>query len=114
MTMYVLAYNLVYDPDSLSWVRQTNGAITVNQGAPGAAWNTEVAGETLYTSTFDYDVNGNLIYSGKAAIGSGKDAAAWQIRKLIYVDSVLTDIQYADGDQLFNNIWNNRAALSYS
>jgi YD repeat-containing protein len=62
-----------------------------------------------------YDSNGKLIYQGLAKPGSSKSAAVWQIRKFTYdADQNLTDIQWADGDLEFNNIWDDRATLSYS
>lgn len=59
------------------------------------------------------EVSASVTYIGRAAIGSAEAAAVWQIQKLDKVTTVLT-IGWADGDTLFNNIWNNRASLSYS
>jgi len=72
--------------------------------------------ETItYTTALDYDVNGNLIYQGQAVPGSAKSAAVWKIKKFTYDGSSnLTDIQFADGNNDFDNIWNNRASLNYS
>lgn len=54
----------------------------------------------------------NVEYIGKAAIGTLTSAASWQIRKVdINTGTVIT---YADGDEEFNNIFDNREALSYS
>ena len=67
-----------------------------------------------YTTALDYDVNGNLIYFGKADKGASKAAAQWSIIKMTYdMNSLITDIQWADGNGLFDNIWNDRAVLSY-
>jgi len=62
----------------------------------------------------DYDGSGNIIYQGKALPGASKASAVWQIKKLVYSGSNVSDIQWADGDILFDNIWDNRAGLSYS
>jgi len=159
---------LVYDPNSLSWVRMEQpvleaGSVTVggavDQGTPGAsAWLVDGSGviqpisasslplpsgaasettlstlegkvpalvsgqipiqdkgvENLYTNAYDYDGSNNLIYLGRAAGGSSKASAVWQIKKFTYSGSNLTDTQWADGDQAFDNIWNDRAGLSYS
>lgn len=40
-------------------------------------------------------------------------AAIWKIKKLTTVAGVTT-IQWADGNQSFDNIWDNRASLMYS
>ena len=69
--------------------------------------------EDSYTSAFAYNGT-NLEYLGKALPGSLKTAAAWQIKKLIYSGSDLTDIQYADGNKNFDNIWNDRATYTYT
>ena len=63
----------------------------------------------------DYDANNNPIYIGTAPQGSAKSAAAWQIRKLIFDGANnVTDIQYAAGSLLYNQIWNDRVGLTYS
>lgn len=62
-----------------------------------------------------YDGSDNMIYLGKAIPGTATATAAWQIRKMTYDGSDnLTVIELADGNDDFDNIWDNRAALSYS
>lgn len=56
----------------------------------------------------------DLEYLGRAAAGSAKNAAVWQICKLTYSGSNPTDIKWADGNQNYDNVWDNRASLSYS
>jgi len=70
--------------------------------------------DTVYTTALDYDGSGNLIYQGQASAGSAKSAAGWRIKKFVYSGSDITDIQFADGDTKFDNIWDNRVSLSYS
>lgn len=71
--------------------------------------------ENRYTTALDYDANNNPIYIGMAAQGSAKGAALWLIRKLTFdVSNNVTNIVYANGSQSFNQIWDNRASLSYS
>jgi hypothetical protein len=60
------------------------------------------------------DGSGNTEYIGKAKMGASKAAALWQIQKLIYTGTDLDDILWADGDTNFDNVWDNRAGLSYS
>ena len=63
----------------------------------------------------DYDGSGNMIYQGTADPGTAKSAAGWRIAKFTYDGSGnLTDIQLADGDLNYDNVWNDRASLSYS
>ena len=73
---------------------------------------TQIVGDFLLS--LDYDIDNNLIYQGRAVPGSSKAAAVWQIRKFTYVGTNLVDIQWADGDTNFDNIWNNRAIINYA
>lgn len=59
------------------------------------------------------EVNTNLTYIGIAKFGSSESAGVWQIRKIEKVGAV-THIQYADGNRRFDNVWDDRASLSYS
>jgi len=81
-----------------------------------ALGSVKVTQDPSYTETFEWDGSGvNPIYIGCALQGSSKASALWQIRKLTYDGANNpTDVQYANGSPLFNAIWNNRAALSYS
>lgn len=68
-----------------------------------------------YTTAFDYDIANNPIYIGMAAQGSSKASAVWLVRNLTFdSNNNVTNILYANGSQAFNQIWNNRASLSYS
>lgn len=97
--------NLVYDPNTLAWVEMTQ---------PGGGVVPNVL-ENQYTLAFDYDGSGNLVYLGRAAPGTAKSAAGWQIQRLP-VDGLnnTTDCQFANGVTAFDQVWNNRASLSYS
>lgn len=53
-------------------------------------------------------------YIGLAIPGTAKSVASWQIKKLTYSGNNVTDIQFADGDNNFDNVWNDRSGLSYS
>ena len=68
-----------------------------------------------YTTLMDYDASTNLIYLGKAEIGTATATAAWQIKKFAYdASSNLTSVKWAGGNEAFGGIWDNRASLSYS
>lgn len=54
----------------------------------------------------------NVQYIGKAPIGSDTSLAVWQIKKLDETSG--TAITYAGGTAAFENVWDNREALSYS
>lgn len=52
-------------------------------------------------------------YIGSAQIGTATSAAGWQIKR-VYSSGTVTTISWAGGTDGFTNIWDNRAALSYS
>jgi len=63
--------------------------------------------------TFLDEASATITYVGSADPGTAGSSASWSIKRLNQLGSVL-QIQYADGDANFDNIWDNRAALSYS
>lgn len=87
---------------------------------------TQVGGATIpsgalptYTapliSEIDYVGGSNPIYVGLAQPGTATSAASWQIKKITYDgNNNPTSILYAVGSGSFNQIWDNRASLTYS
>lgn len=62
----------------------------------------------------DY-VSTTLRYVGRASPGSATSAAAWKITRQTFDSSQrLIRTAFADGDANYNNVWDNRASLSYS
>lgn len=62
----------------------------------------------------DYDpTTGNARYVGMALPGTSPAAAAWRIGRPVFVGDVCERIDPADGNGNFDNVWNNRAALTY-
>lgn len=59
------------------------------------------------------EASGNLTYLGFAKLGVATSEAKWQILRIQKTGAV-TLIQYADGDTRYNNIWDDRASLTYS
>lgn len=68
--------------------------------------------EAKYTSYTD-DASATVSYYGWASPGIATSTAAWRIMKKTVAGTV-TSYTWADGDLNFDNIWNNRASLSYS
>jgi len=66
-----------------------------------------------YLTKIDDTTTSNVVYIGKAAIGSSAASAVWQIKKLD-TSTLALDKTWADGNDSFDNVWNNRASLSYS
>jgi hypothetical protein len=69
-----------------------------------------IGGSTNYTTRID--TVGDLTYIGNAVIGSATSGALWQIKRLD-ASSGLVKL-WADGNDNFDNVWDNRTLLSYS
>lgn len=59
------------------------------------------------------DLGTGTTYSGKASAGSLSSDAVWQVKKIVESGGDLT-ITFADGDTNFDNVWDDRASLTYS
>jgi hypothetical protein len=67
----------------------------------------------FYEPLLEDDGGAGIIYKGYALVGSTPDAPLWAIERIQKVGDV--DVHnWADGDKLFNNVWNDRESLSYS
>jgi parallel beta-helix repeat protein len=58
-----------------------------------------------------YDEGATYTYIGEANPGEVTSAASWRVKRLTNADNTIV---WADGDSDFDNIWDNRASLSYS
>ena len=52
-------------------------------------------------------------YIGYAQLGTSNASPLWRIKKVV-TSGTVTEVTYADGNKLFDNVWNDRASLSYS
>ena len=59
------------------------------------------------------EASSTITYVGEAACGTPVSAAAWRIKRITQSGSVML-IEWANGSSNFNQIWNNRAALTYT
>lgn len=57
-------------------------------------------------------ISADLFYVGKALIGSIDSNSTWQIVKYTKTGNILKS-EYANGSELFNQIWNNRLTINY-
>ena len=55
--------------------------------------------------------SGNYIYIGKAPIGSATSSAVWQVKRVDTTSGAV--ILWADGDDSFDNVFDDYATLSY-
>jgi hypothetical protein len=58
------------------------------------------------------EVSDTLFYVGKALIGKTNSDANWLIIRYTTVGNVLMS-EYANGSEAFNQVWNDRATLTY-
>lgn len=72
---------------------------------------TEVSENRKYAVRIDEQ--GTTTYFGYALPGAATNRPEWQVFRMVEsgADSIIT---YADGNENFDNIWDNRASLSYS
>jgi hypothetical protein len=56
---------------------------------------------------------GSITYIGKAAAGTAGGAASWSIKRITFGTGTI-NTEWAGGTTAFNQVWNNRASLSYS
>ncbi|MFN8291015.1 MAG: hypothetical protein U0U70_12230 [Chitinophagaceae bacterium] len=57
--------------------------------------------------------NPNVIYNGFAAVGSLPSAAVWAIQRVTRDKDIIT-YEWADGNELYNKVWDDRYLLDYS
>lgn len=67
-----------------------------------------------YTRRIAYNVSDDVQYIGIALPGATESSSIWQIRKLIYSGTNVTEILWAGGNNNFDNSWTNHASLNYS
>ena len=76
----------------------------------------EIAGDNVqYTTRYDQDADPpTTAYLGQAAPGTATSAASWRIQKLVFGGDGDVTTTWADGNAYFDNVWDDRASLSYS
>jgi len=99
--------------DKLSEVTLTvqKNIIEFNNNPP----NTDVdEAEIMFKKRTDF-VSDTLIYKGVAAPGSLTSAAVWRISEITFDENSNDDVaeDFADGNDSFTNVWDDRAVLSY-
>ncbi len=54
----------------------------------------------------------STVYIGTAAVGTSDSEAAWTIKRLVFSGTTVVTT-WADGNSAADNVWANRAALTY-
>jgi hypothetical protein len=75
----------------------------------GTNWVTNL---TQLSKEVDF-VGTTTIYIGEAQPGTATSAASWRVKRVVFTGDDSTTL-FADGNSNFDNIWDNRASLSYS
>jgi len=122
-TINNVTYNT--DDDAIPDSQETMTNLTLLYGYKGSEWeriitdgsgNLKISGDIRTTSvpygTRIDEASATVTYVGKASPGTATSAASWLIQKIDTTTG--TVITWADGDGDFDNVWDNRAGLSYS
>jgi hypothetical protein len=67
---------------------------------------------SLVATRLDDTTTSNVTYVGVAAPASLTSATSWQVKKIDETTGMV--ITWADGNTNFDNVWDNRASLTYS
>jgi hypothetical protein len=102
--LHTLSY--LWNSSTLAWeVATTSGQGTdvfvTNLSGTDQAVRLDVASSTV-------------TYVGKAVVGASTAAASWKVFRMTTASDGDLTIEYADGDADFDNVWDNRAGLSYT
>ena len=72
----------------------------------------DIGGSSQTVTRSEYDsVNLQYLYTGHADPGSATSSAVWKVSRYDFANGI---IEYADGDQLQDNVYDDRESLSYS
>lgn len=95
-------------------VRSFENVVGANTVHSQASTLVDSAGNEVgaYTSKTD-EVSSTLLYSAVAAPGSATDQPVWKIWRVQLVGTVMTT-SWAGGSTDFDQVWDNRASLTYS
>jgi hypothetical protein len=59
------------------------------------------------------DVDGSTMYVGMATCGTVDSDPHWQIKRVVSAMDGDVSVTWAEGNDFFDNVWDDRAALSY-
>lgn len=77
--------------------------------------SSEAVATQQYATRYDQDADPpTFAYLGQALPGTATSAAGWRIQRLTFSSDGDVSTQWADGNSDFDNVWNDRATLTYS
>lgn len=92
----------------VTYTESTTVIATGSIGPPGPAGGDSVP----YAIQLD-DAGSGVTYVGEADPGTATSTAGWRIKRLTETGPDVA-VAWADGDANFNNVWTNRASLTYT
>jgi hypothetical protein len=114
---YVLTYDngtgeISLEESSVAWGNITG---TITDQTDLTTYIDNALEEEMFNQEVDFVTN-DLIYRAEAQPGTATSAAAWRIRKIDIDNASKGDLSttWADGNDNFDNVWDDRAILSYS
>jgi hypothetical protein len=66
-----------------------------------------------FIARYAYTAAGLIEYIGYANPGSAEGDLVWQIRKMVYTGTSITQTNFADGSRSFEKSWTSRASYTY-
>ena len=72
----------------------------------------DIGGSQPESLAYD-DAGGGVAYVGTAVPGSSENSASWRIKQVLTTGADLR-ILWADGNSNYDNVWADRASLSYT
>lgn len=101
--------------DGDQYIDVDNGDIyTKATGSWGLSGNVGAVALTTRYDVVDPDVSPTVSYRGDAVPGTLTSQALWRVTRITEQSDGDVEILYADGNDSFDNIWDNRLSLSYS
>ena len=101
--------------DGDQYIDTDNGDIyTKVMGTWNLQGNIGAVATTIRSDTIDPTVFPEVTYRGDATPGTLTSASAWRIQRMTVQSDGDTEVLFADGNDNYDNIWDNRLSLSYS
>lgn len=101
--------------DGDQYIDADNGDIyTKVMGTWNLQGNMTAVATTTRTDTIDPTAFPEVTYRGDATPGTVTSAASWRVTRMTLQSDGDIDILFADGNDSFDNIWDNRLSLTYS
>ena len=96
-----------------AWNTDTLSYEVITTGGTGSGVDVYVTNPVVSEAMRVDSSAGVTVYVGTALAGTATSSAAWKISRVTSIGATATT-EWADGNVLYDNVWDDRAALSYS